>query len=438
MMAGGAEAYFSAYGLFLKATTAQIGFLSSLPPLIGSFAQLFSARLARGLARRRPLYLAGAIVQTLSFIPLVALPLLMPAHALPLLIACVTLYYAGAHFASPPWTSLMGDLVPERRRGRFFGTRTRYVTITMFIAMLVAGAVLHGFDTGHNALFGFLTIFSVATLARAVSVYHLARMHEPPKQASASFPALDWHGLVARLRASSFARFSLFYGLMQGATAIASPFFTVYMLRDLQFSYLEFTVLMATAVLVQFLALGTWGRLCDAFGNRAILRVTGTMIPIVPLLWLPTSNFWYLLLVQLMGGLAWSGFSLAANNSLYDLVPAARRTSYLALHTVAASVAIFAGAMLGGTLGTILPKDFIVLGHDIALPSALLFVILISGCARGLVAAIFLPRLREVRNVRELPVGRLVLNVVQIVPLSGLIFDIVAGRRGKRLSRSTE
>ena len=47
VMTGSGETYLSAFAVFLKATTAQIGLLASLPPLIGSFAQLLSAWLGR-------------------------------------------------------------------------------------------------------------------------------------------------------------------------------------------------------------------------------------------------------------------------------------------------------------------------------------------------------------------------------------------------------
>jgi MFS family permease len=431
VMAGGAESYFSAFALHLKASTAQIGWLASLPPMIGSFMQLLSAWLGRRQTRRRPLYLAGASAQALTFIPLIALPLLIPEHAIALLVASVTLYYAGAHFAAPAWTSVMGDLVPPRRRGRFFGARTRYVTITMFVAMVAAGGVLHGFDAENAVLFGFITIFAVAMLARLVSVYHLARMREPPKPPAAPFPSMEWRTLVARVRASPFARFSMLFAAMQGATAIASPFFTVYMLRDLGFSYFEFTATTATAVLTQFLSLKTWGRLCDAFGTNAVLKVTGAMIPVMPLLWLPTDNIWYLLMIQVFGGVGWSGFSLAANNALYDLVPADKRTNYFALHTVMYSAAVLAGALLGGYLGSILPDHVAAAGASFDLRSPLLGVFLISSLARSLVAVTFLPRLRGARKTRGLPVGRLVMSVVRVVPLSDILFDVITGRRGR-------
>lgn len=62
-MVGGAEGYFSAFAVFLKATTAQIGVLASLPPLLASFSQLVSAWLGRRTGRRRPIIVYGALLQ---------------------------------------------------------------------------------------------------------------------------------------------------------------------------------------------------------------------------------------------------------------------------------------------------------------------------------------------------------------------------------------
>jgi hypothetical protein len=71
------------------------------------------------------------------------------------------------------------------------------------------------------------------------------------------------------------------------------------------------------------------------------------------------------------------------------------------------------------------------LGQEIVLASPLLGVFLLSSTLRALVASVFLPTLRESRKVRALPVGRLALSVVRVVPLGETVFDIVAGRRGR-------
>jgi len=66
IMSGAGDIYFSAYALFLKASTTQIAFLAAFPPLLGSFAQLFAVWLERRLGRRKTIILAGVLSQTFA------------------------------------------------------------------------------------------------------------------------------------------------------------------------------------------------------------------------------------------------------------------------------------------------------------------------------------------------------------------------------------
>ena len=60
VMAGFGETYVSAFALFLRASTAQIGWLASIPPLLASIAQLLSAWLGRNPGRRKKIIVAGS------------------------------------------------------------------------------------------------------------------------------------------------------------------------------------------------------------------------------------------------------------------------------------------------------------------------------------------------------------------------------------------
>lgn len=431
VMTGAGETYFSAFAVYLKASTAQIALLSSLPPLLGSFAQLISAWWGHRRGIRKPLVLAGVYVQIAAWLPLMCLPLLLPEHAVPLLIASVVLYHAGGNFATPQWSSMMGDLVPERSRGRFFALRTRVYSITSFLALIAGGLILHLFDDHGMTLAGYLAIFSLAMIARLVSAHHLRRMHDPPRT-GALFELPHPGSLLRRARHSAFARFSMFYALMQFAVAIASPFFTVYMLRDLHFSYLMFMANTAASVLAQFLTLSMWGRISDRFGNRLILAATGVVIPVLPALWLVSADPWYLIAVQLLGGFMWAGFSLSAGNFIYDLVPSPKRATYVAYHNVLMSVGVFLGALLGGYLGLVLPNTLSLFGETYTWSSALLGVFLVSSLARLAVALLFIPHLREVREVPPMSVSGLIFRVSRIHALAGLMFDLVLPRRRKQ------
>lgn len=434
VMAGTGEHYISAYALFLKASAAQISWLAAFPSLIGSFAQLFSAWLASRIGRRKGIILFGVTLQTIMWLPIIWLPFFFPAQAVSILIVCVAIYFAGNHLSAPVWNSLMGDLVPARRRGRFFARRTRLMSMMNFLAIVGAGLLLHAFEAEEKVRLGFMLVFTLAALARLYSATQLARMHDPDHARSAiNWPALP--GLWQRMRGSDSVRFTFFFGAMQFAAAIAAPFFVVYMLRDLGFSYLQYMSATALAVLAQFGSLRVWGRLGDIFGNRVILTVTGSVIPVFPVLWLVSPHFAYVVVLQMLGGLFWAGFSLSASNYLYDSVSPERRAAYSAVHNVFTSIAIFAGALLGGFLSLMVPESFTLLGYTWHWTSSLWGVLVVSSLARGVVVLSLAPALREVRDVRRLSAAGLMLRVARFNALAELFFDMLALTR-RRLRSS--
>ena len=429
-MSGSGESFFSAFALFFKASTTQIGVLSSLPPLLASFAQLLSAWLGRRFRNRKGIILTGASLQALMLLPLGLMPVIFPEYAIPLLILCAALFYAGSNLAVPQWNSLMGDLVPERKRGRYFARRTRLCTITSFSALIMAGIVLDLFDRNNYTIAGYLFIFLVAFGARVVSIYYLSKMIDPNHHV-ASLESPFNPEITRQMIGSDFIRFSSFFAFMQFSVAIASPFFIVYQLRDLQFTYLEYTISTSMSVLMQFIALIRWGRISDAFGNRLILVTTGSLIPFLPLMWTFSTNYPYILFVQAIGGMMWAGFSLSASNYLYDLIPSKKRATYMAFHNVVASVAVFIGAMIGGYLGTHLPDILSRLDLHFNWASALYGIFILSSVARLIAALVFLPHIKEIRDVKPMTVRGLIFRVARF-SLSGMNFDIVGAIRSGR------
>jgi len=432
IMSGGSETYFSAYALFLKATAPQIAIIASLPQLLGTSAQMLSAWLGHIIGRRRPVMLAGAALQALSFVPLMLAMVYADDNLTLWLVGAITLYFVGANIAAPQWTSLMGDLVPERKRGRFFGRRTKLTTLAAFCALATAGIVLDIFDRQGWTLWGFVGLFTAAILARLTSLYHLAAMGEPVMHITSDQPALLHRDSLQALRDSGVLHFSSYFVLMQFAVGISAPFFSVYMLRELEFSYLQFMANTGMAVLVQFLTLNNWGRIGDAFGNRLVLVVTGSIIPFLPAMWLIAPNFWWLLALQVLSGLAWGGFSLSATNMLYDFVPARHRASYSAMHSFATAGAAFVGAMLGASLVDRLPAIGTLFSSATGPLTPILGVFLTSSVLRLIVAILMLYRVREVRPPRRsLSARNFVYRATRFNAFSGLVYEFVTLFRKK-------
>jgi MFS family permease len=430
-MTGGAESYFSAFAIHLQASTTVIGLLASLPPLLASSMQVLSAWLGRKLGKRKEIIVFGALLQAACLVPLALVPLLVSDHAAVLVIPIVFVYLCGPNLGAPQWNSLVGELLPEVRRGRFFGARTRLSTMASLGALVVAGLVLDVSERLADAYWGFVIVFLLAGLARCVSAYHLNAMHEPsPKVASLELP--DDLTLWRRARQSGLLRFSLFFAAMQFAVAISGPYFTLYMLRDLSLSYLEFMTISFASVLVQFLTLNRWGRLGDLFGNRLLLVTTGSIITVVPALWLVSTHYVWLLCVQAISGLGWAGFTLSATAFVFDLTPASHRATLFAAHNVLAAVAVFLGAGVGAVLVRFVPEQIDLLGLHVSVLTPLYGLFLVSCLTRVAVAIAFLPTLREVRRVRRMSVGGLIFRVTRMHPISGLIYDIVGRSRPPR------
>jgi hypothetical protein len=108
----------------------------------------------------------------------------------------------------------------------------------------------------------------------------------------------------------------------------------------------------------------------------------------------------------------------------------------MAVHNVLASVGAFIGLAIGVYVAGHLPaQDITLAGISLRWKVTLLAVFEASAIARLMVAGVFLPRLREVRQVQALSISGLIFRVTRFHALSGLMFDIVgthddAGKRG--------
>ena len=438
---GVTDHYLNAYALLLQASTAQIGWLASLPSLIGSLAQLLAAWLAGRGVRRVPLIVGGALAQVAALLPLLALPFVAAEWAVVILIGCVVFYRVAGNLIQPLWQALMGDLVPERRRGRFFARRNRIATLIAFSALAGGGLLLHLSGQWGYAWAGFVLLFAIAAIARAVSAWHLSRMADPtadPATDTSQHPALPVeHGFRPR---RTFLRFALFTASVQGAVAVGGPFLGVHLLRDLNYSYAGYMAVLAASVLVQFATLNAWGRISDRFGNRVVLMTSAWMIPVIPALWMVYDALWWMCAVQLLSGLAWGGFSLSSGNYLYDLRGDRPRTTLFAVSALITAAAVFLGALAGGYLADRLPTELSVAGWTLTWSHPLLGLFALSALLRLLVVASLIRGVAELRaTTTNGGLREVIYRLARFNSITGVAFDLVAttrrgeaGRNGRR------
>lgn len=398
-MAGLTQNYITPFALALKATTSQIGLLASVPNFIMALSQLAAPNLSEKAGSRKGLILPMVFMHALMWLPILLIPYVFPEPKVWWLIGFITLSGVLGSIANPAWGSMMADLVPEDVRGRYFSFRGRIAGFITLIFSFIGGGILQ-LLTG-NVFIGFAIIFAGAMLSRLLSLYFLSGMYEPPIPHGKKESRQSLLHIVRHLGSSNLGRFILYVALINFAANIAGPFFAVYMLRDLKFNYVTYMLIIAFNAIANLVSLTFWGRRADRAGNMKVIRFTSFLIPILPLVWLGSSNMYYLMGAQMLSGFAWSGFNLAIVNFSYDASEPENRTKYLALFNSITLVASCLGALTGGFLAPHLP---VFLGYKLRT----LFTI--SGILRGLVVIFLLRFIFEVRHVPKINLGQFLLG----------------------------
>ena len=178
--------YLSLYLLALGATSGQIGLMSSLAGLLATIVLIPGAMIAEGSGKRKLIYmLGGAGFSRLVLLPIALIPFVVPPSTAAFLIILLYVLSAGAaNFSTPAWTSLVGDLVPMRWRGRYFGTRTLFMTISTIVTTYLGGVMITSVDTSISPVIGYQIAFGIALTAGFLSTVFFSRIKEPSSPAN--------------------------------------------------------------------------------------------------------------------------------------------------------------------------------------------------------------------------------------------------------------
>jgi MFS family permease len=416
VMSGAGDAYVAPFALSLGANNFQIGLLSSLPALFSPVAQIVGSWLMENHSRKKIMSI-GAFIQALMWLPVLVLGLIYwygVSNYIPtILIIAYGIYAIFGAIGGPAWFSLLGDIVPAKIRGTYFGKRNKICTAVTVAATVLAAFVLDYFKLKGMVLLGFAAIFLAAGISRMISAYLLSRHYDPAFKLEDGYYFSFWQ-FVKKAPSNNFGIFVIYVGLIYFSVLVAGPFFTVYMLKNLSFSYTTLMFVNISATVFTLIFSPVLGKFADKYGNRELLKIGGIIIPFLPLLWLVSDNPWYLSFVpQLLSGLGWAAFNLAASNFIYDIVTPQRRGICITYFNIFVYAGTFLGATVGGVIATYAPITFM---------NNLLFIFVISGVLRGLASVIMLPKIKEVRDVKKLSSNPLV-YVREMNLVEGTIYE---------------
>jgi MFS family permease len=346
--------YIPLFALAAGASAESIGLLAAAASLLSIAGFLPGAIAGSRLRARKPLVLVSGGTVGRLFLPLLALsPFLVQSGAslVFLIIALNALRILAGSFANASWTSLVADLVPSANRGRYFASRNMAIGLVALVASPLAGQII-GTINGRavHSFPGYQVSLLAAFALGMASTVSFSRIPEPPARRPARLrqKARGFADLIRRNPPFAWlAASSLVWGL---SLTMASPFFNVYLVTDLGGNAAAVGIAAGVFSLAGLFGQAAFGRLTDLRGSRAILVLTGLLIPIFPLAWALARVPFHVYLINVGSGFLWAGYNLASFNILLEMSPAEDRESAVGIYQSAVAASAVLGPLVGGYL----------------------------------------------------------------------------------------
>ena len=347
LMLGVSESYFGACAVALGHGDTALALLATLPLFAGSLAQAFTSPLVLGLGSRKRLVAAGALVQALSHLGLLAIALLsLPSFWL--LLGLIVVYYVSGMIIQPAWGAWMGELTERRDRERFFALRSTLMSVSTLSSFLWAGYQLRD-GAAHDTLsHTYAWLFGIGFVARFASSVLLYRQ---PDRVNVRRDNL--RRVMARTRSAVRGdgfRIALLLGVWMLGAHVSIPFYAPYMLKTLGLGYDGFALVCAVQLLAKAAAFPFLRWLSQRLGLTRLMAWSMAGAAMVALLWSASPSVTVLFFAQILSGVAWGAYEFSSFQLLLQRARPSQRVEFLAMAASFGGLMQLSGALLGSFL----------------------------------------------------------------------------------------
>lgn len=344
-----------ALALQLGATNFQVGLLAALPTFTNIF-QLSAIWLVQHFNSRKTITVTANLLARLPLFAVGLLPFFFTkGAALHILILLMLTHYFFGSIAGASWNAWMKDLVPQNALGSYFAKRTRLTQMLNISLSVVLALILDYIKAHYPSLIPatYPILFIAGGITGMMSVYALSKAPEPKPQPVKS----NLFGLfVKALRDINFRKLLVFNATWVFALNLASPFFSVYMMKTMGIPVSHILALNILAQLSSILFVKLWGKYSDRYSNKNIISLSIPVYILCLLAWMFTASmhgailFATLVCIHMLTGIATSGINLGLNNIGLKLSPSKDAIVYLATKNVITAFFSAAAPLLGGLM----------------------------------------------------------------------------------------
>ena len=377
--------FLTAYALLLGANVFQVGFVGAAP-FIFQPLQLAYVPVTDYLRRRKLLTLLPWILVTLLWIPAALLPFsgLPASRQVSALMVIVSVQGVLRPLIAVNWQSWLRDLIPGRLMGAVFSRRLAYGTIAAIGLGLSASLFVDYWRTTGDAgteIQGYTFVFlSCVAILGFMSPWCMARIPERRSQPGIPSGRSRLAGLGAPVQDREYRPILWFLFMRNFYTALAAPFFVVYMLEKLAFPLSLVIGFGTLSQAANVSILSVWGKYADRFGAKVVMMASGSLMLLLLPLWSLVSSVHQggagFLVYPLIGfcmvlqGLATAGTNVASGIMTMKRAGHQRTSAYLSLASMAGNLGAGLGPLVGGRLIDVLLQRQLTIHVDWIGPSA--------------------------------------------------------------------
>ncbi|MGP8079595.1 MAG: MFS transporter [Dehalococcoidales bacterium] len=366
------------------ADASSVALLSTFTNLVLAMLLIKVPSLVEGKTPMKKTIVTMALVNAFTWIPIVFVFLFFK-HINPLLLIALWIFgLVPATLLGPLRDNWLANLVPSEKMGRYLSFRSVVSSLFYLIAYNIMGFTLSR-ATG-NVFSGFAIVLGIAFLASVASTFLYSNIHSPaPAAKSDSAPSLSFVNFLKGAMKEHLGTFIMFAALFNFAVNLSGPLLAVYMLTNLKFSFMTYTLVLSCVYVGRVISMTFWGKMVDKSGSLRVLGIVSHLIPFVPLLWLFSGNIGYLCVVQLFSGVVQAAFDLSCQTFIYKSTQPEQRLHYIVYCKSLTTFAAAAGTLTGALLLTHMLHIF---------GSQILGIFLLSAITQMAVVRFMLPKLR--------------------------------------------
>jgi MFS family permease len=345
-----------AMALQMGASNFQIGLLAALPTLTNVF-QLLAIWLVQRYNNRRAISVLSNLFARFPLFVIGLLPFLFTSGtSIQVLIFLLFFHYFFGSVGGASWNSWMKDLVPEKKLGAYFSHRSR---LTQTLNVVLSLAIALGLDyvkvyAPEKELIAYACMFLGGGALGLLGTYILSKTPEP-KAHLAKENLVKLFGKP--LKEHNFRYLIIFNSFWAFALNLATPFFSVYMMKTLG---LSLSYIIGFGILSQvagIFAIQLWGRNSDQYSNKTIIRIAAPIYITCILAWsfisIASSQMMMVLMIaviNILTGISSSGINLAINNIGIKLAPKEEAIVYLTAKNMIVAFVSALGPLIGGLM----------------------------------------------------------------------------------------